>query len=85
MRDQGVVGAGEEVDLDDIRDARPQRIAFEIAKTLVRTREVFRRVTAALDKPWLFPRLVEICEGVACGLRNDRAWRDAGALAPHAG
>ena len=43
-----------EVDLDDIRNARPQRVAFAIAKTLVTREEFFaahRRRRAALAVP----------------------------------
>ncbi len=53
----GVIGEREEVDLDEIRDARPQAVAFALA------RELTRRKFAAHDgvtRPWLFPRLVEI-------------------------
>jgi type III restriction enzyme len=58
VENRGLVGASEEVDLDDIRNARPQRIAFVLAKTLA------ERQLAALDgveRPWLFPQLLEIC------------------------
>ena len=54
----GIVGATEEVDLEDIRHARPQRIAFSLAKVLA------ERKLAAHDgvtPPWLFPQLVAIC------------------------
>jgi type III restriction enzyme len=57
----GVVGATEQVDLDDIRSARSQRIAFEIAKTLVQREEFFAALAGA-ERPWLFPQLVEICK-----------------------
>jgi type III restriction enzyme len=59
VKNQGVIGAASEVDLEDIRNARVQRIAFAIAKTLIQREEFF----AALDgveRPWLFPQLVEI-------------------------
>ncbi len=59
VESRGVVGAAGEVSLDDIRNARPQRVAFEIAKSLVEREEYF----AALDgveRPWLFPQLVNI-------------------------
>jgi len=60
VESRGLVGASEEVDLDDIRSAREQRIAFSLAKALVQREEFF----AALDgveRPWLFPQLVSIC------------------------
>jgi type III restriction enzyme len=53
----GVIGESEEVDLDQIREARPQAVAFALA------RELMRRQFAAhggVTRPWLFPRLVEI-------------------------
>lgn len=58
-RSQGVVGAADEVDLEDIRRARTQRIAFELARMLA------ERPFAAHDgvqRPWLFPQLVSICQ-----------------------
>jgi type III restriction enzyme len=57
---RGVVGAAEQVDLDDIRHARTQRIAFQIAKTLIQ-REEFFAAHAGVERPWLFPQLVDIC------------------------
>jgi type III restriction enzyme len=56
----GVVGAEEEVDLADIRTARRQRIAYRIARTLVQ-REEFFAAHAGVERPWLFPQLVDIC------------------------
>lgn len=53
----GVIGESEEVDLKQIREARPQAVAFALA------RELMRRKFAAhggVARPWLFPRLVEI-------------------------
>jgi len=58
VESRGLVGSSEEVDLEDIRNARDQRIAFVLAKTLA------ERKLAALDgarRPWLFPQLVAIC------------------------
>jgi type III restriction enzyme len=52
-----VIGENEEIDLEQIREARPQSVAFALA------RELMRRKYAAHDgveRPWLFPRLVEI-------------------------
>jgi type III restriction enzyme len=59
VENQGVVGEAEQVDLDDIRSAREQRIAFSIAKTLVQ-REEFFAALAGIERPWLFPQLVDI-------------------------
>jgi type III restriction enzyme len=59
VKNQGIVGEGEEVDLDDIRSARDQRVAFKIAETMLKRPDQL----AALDgdpKPWLFPQLVGI-------------------------
>jgi type III restriction enzyme len=57
---RGVIGEAEQVDLTDIRNARPQRIAFQIAKILVQ-REEFFAAHAGVERPWLFPQLVDIC------------------------
>jgi type III restriction enzyme len=59
VRNQGVIGAAAEVDLEDIRNARPQRIAFAIAKTLIE-REQFFAALGGAHRPWLFPQLVAI-------------------------
>ena len=58
-KNQGVIGAAAEVDLDDIRNARTQRIAFAIAKTLIEREEFFAALGGA-QRPWLFPQLVDI-------------------------
>jgi type III restriction enzyme len=53
----GLIGEREQVDLAEIREARPQAVAFALA------RELMRRQFAAYggaDRPWLFPRLVQI-------------------------
>ncbi|HET8661699.1 MAG TPA: hypothetical protein VFM55_22230, partial [Micromonosporaceae bacterium] len=60
VQTSGVVGEAGEVDLADIRGARVQRIAFAIAKVLVQ-REEFFAAYAGVERPWLFPQLVEIC------------------------
>ncbi len=60
VENRGVVGAAEQVELADIRGARDQRIAFSIAKTLVQ-HEKFFAAHGSVEKPWLFPQLVEIC------------------------
>ncbi|MGH3401214.1 MAG: BPTD_3080 family restriction endonuclease [Streptosporangiaceae bacterium] len=59
VRNQGVIGAASEVDLDDIRNARAQRIAFAIAKTLIQREEFFAALGGA-QRPWLFPQLADI-------------------------
>jgi type III restriction enzyme len=59
VQNQGVVGTAAEINLDDIRNARTQRIAFAVAKTLV-SREEFFAAHAGVERPWLFPQLVDI-------------------------
>jgi type III restriction enzyme len=59
VKNQGVIGTAAEVDLDDIRSARTQRIAFAIAKTLIEREEFFAALGGA-QRPWLFPQLVNI-------------------------
>lgn len=60
VESRGVVGAAEETDLDDIRRARPQHIAFALAKTLIE-REEFFAAHRGVERPWLFPQLAAIC------------------------
>ncbi len=96
---QGVVGAAEALDLDDIRSARPQRIAFAIAKTLMERQDLFAAYEGA-PRPWLFPQLVDICRrwldccvttepGVSKGLlllaeaRNQAAEKVFGSIVRH--
>ena len=60
---RGVVGVAEEHDLDDLREARRQYVAFHVARGVVRDK------LAALDgarRPWLFPFILEVT----------RAWMD---------
>jgi type III restriction enzyme len=54
-RDSEVIGAATE----DIRNARTQRIAFAVAKTLIE-REQFFAALGGAPRPWLFPQLVRI-------------------------
>ncbi|MGI8492251.1 MAG: BPTD_3080 family restriction endonuclease [Acidimicrobiales bacterium] len=61
VESQGVVGSAEEVDLEEVRNARPQKIAFAIAKSLIE-QERFFAAHAGVERPWLFPRLVDICQ-----------------------
>jgi type III restriction enzyme len=56
---RGVLGAAAEVELEDLRGARPQRVAFEIARTLLQREEFFASYAGA-TRPWLFPQLVDI-------------------------
>jgi type III restriction enzyme len=57
VKHEGLIGESEEVNLDQIRDARPQQVAFALARELMR-----RYFVADEDgaRPWLFPRLVQI-------------------------
>jgi type III restriction enzyme len=53
----GIAGETETQELRKVRDARPQEIAYQVAKTLIQGK------LAAHDdvpRPWLFPNLVEI-------------------------
>ena len=84
VKNQGVIGAATEVDLDDIRNARTQRIAFAIAKTLIEREEFFAALGGA-QRPWLFPQLVDITPALARRMRHDRAGRHEGPPAPHPG
>jgi type III restriction enzyme len=59
VQNQGVIGEAASVDLDDIRYARTQRVAFAIAKTLIE-REQFFAALGGAQRPWLFPQLVAI-------------------------
>jgi type III restriction enzyme len=59
VENRGVVGAAEQVDLEDIRRARLQQVAFQIGKTLLE-REEFFAAHAGDERPWLFPQLVDI-------------------------
>lgn len=59
VKNRGVVGSESTVDLTDVRDARPQRVAFVIAKVLAEQERYFAAMDA-VEKPWLFPRLVSI-------------------------
>jgi type III restriction enzyme len=56
---RGPIGEAADVDLEDIRNARPQRIAFAIAKMLIEREEFFAALGGA-QRPWLFPQLVAI-------------------------
>ena len=56
---EGIVGEGEEVDLDEYRSARPQAVAYELARTLITTHYT---VLDGAERPWLFPNLVAIAK-----------------------
>ena len=60
VESRGVVGESEQVDLEGIRNARTQRIAFSIANTLAEHEEFFA-AHGGVERPWLFPQLIEIC------------------------
>ena len=56
---QGLVGESAEQDLWQLRNARSQEVAYRIARTMLQRPDHFAGYDAA-EKPWLFPRLVEI-------------------------
>lgn len=56
---KGLVGVAEEQDLEELRNARPQEVAYRIAKTMLQRPEHFAGHDTA-EKPWLFPQLVDI-------------------------
>ncbi len=53
----GIVGGTEEQSLDHHRNARPQQVAYALARTLVRTKFT---VLDGAERPWLFPQLVRL-------------------------
>ena len=57
VKNSPFVGESEEVDLEEYRIARPQRVAFELAALLVRR---FYTAHDADERPWLFPRLSKL-------------------------
>lgn len=61
VKSQGIIGSATEVDLEDIRNARAQRIAFSISKILIQREEFFAALDGA-ERPWLFPQLVDITQ-----------------------
>lgn len=61
VKTKGPIGASSEVDLEGYRIARPQQIAFAVAKYLLE-REQFFAGLSGQTKPWLFPQLVRIAE-----------------------
>ncbi len=54
-----IVGGLDNVELDEYRHARPQKVAYEIAAVLVH--KLYTAYDAAA-RPWLFPRLVELAK-----------------------
>jgi type III restriction enzyme len=52
-----IVGESSEHTLDDLRQKRPNEIAFSIAKL---TLEQYFRDDSGFDRPWLFPQLLKI-------------------------
>lgn len=61
VESRGPIGDPNYVDLDDIRQARTQRIAFAIAKMLIE-REQFFAALGGAPRPWLFPQLISIAK-----------------------
>jgi type III restriction enzyme len=59
VQSEGVIGQSEEISLDEIVNARPQKVAFELAKALVESERFFAAYDG-VERPWLFPQLVEI-------------------------
>ncbi len=55
----GVAGMSEEQDLEKLRTARPQEVAFQLARTLV---QKYYLAHDAVERPWLFPQLVAIAK-----------------------
>ncbi|HWC48159.1 MAG TPA: DEAD/DEAH box helicase family protein [Solirubrobacterales bacterium] len=53
----GLIGEREQVDLEEIRRARPQAVAFALARELIQRQ--FSAQSGA-TRPWLFPRLAQI-------------------------
>ena len=72
VENQGVVGAAEEVDLDDIRNARPQRVAFADRQDAGRSARSSSPRTDGVERPWLFPQLVDDLPAMARRVRHDR-------------
>lgn len=63
---QGVAGTPEQIELEEIRRARPQEVAFRIARTLLEDERFFG--THPEDRrPWLFPQLVAIARSWMAG------------------
>jgi type III restriction enzyme len=56
---QWLVGKPEDVDLDNIRNARDQTVAFHLAKALIARPEMV--ALGGAERPWLFPQLLDIC------------------------
>ncbi len=56
-RTEGVVGEASEQDLERLRHARAQEVAYKVARVLVQRHFVAHD---GAERPWLFPRLVEV-------------------------
>ena len=56
---EGFVGAAAEQNLENLRNARPQEVAYQIARTMLQRPDHFAGHDDA-EKPWLFPQLVDI-------------------------
>jgi type III restriction enzyme len=57
VQTSGIAGAVSNIDLEEYRNARPHRVAYEIAALLVKR---FYTAHDAAARPWLFPRLSEL-------------------------
>ncbi|MBI2759967.1 MAG: hypothetical protein HYX51_00885 [Chloroflexi bacterium] len=68
-----IVGERDYHTLDDLRDVRPQAVAFALAKRVLST---YINPTAEGDQPWRFPELVTICREWldTCLILKDRAF-----------
>jgi type III restriction enzyme len=59
VQNEGITGVADEVDLEQYRTARPQEVAFGIARTLMEDERFFGSHLGDV-RPWLFPQLVSI-------------------------
>ena len=68
-----IVGERDYHTLDDLRDVRPQAVAFALAKRVLST---YINPTAEGEQPWRFPELVTICREWldTCLILKDRAF-----------
>ncbi|MXW57574.1 MAG: restriction endonuclease [Acidimicrobiia bacterium] len=56
---EGIAGETAEQNLERLRGARPQEVAYRVARTMLQRADQFAGHDAA-EKPWLFPQLVDI-------------------------
>lgn len=57
VKNEGIVGTGEEIVLEDLRSARPQAIAYAIASRLLKTS---LSAHDGVERPWLFPQVAAL-------------------------